>query len=257
MIAAAGVVVPARDEEDLLPACLRALDIALHRPDLSAIECHVVVVLDDCGDASADIARRSRGDSRSCGVLEVAHRNVGLARGAGIEELLVRLAHRDPRDIWIATTDADTRVPPDWLCDQIRLADAGSDVVVGTIAVDDWSEWPSEVRLGFERRYAIADDGTHMHVHGANLGFRASTYHAAGGMPGVPLAEDHGLLEVLSNAGAVVARTSGVPVVTSSRRQGRAPGGFADLLSSLVVSSAGAVAECSSSQPAVMPSGPI
>ena len=41
--------------------------------------------------------------------------NVGAARAAGMTELLRLTPGRDPAAIWLATTDADTVVPPGWL----------------------------------------------------------------------------------------------------------------------------------------------
>ena len=42
-------------------------------------------------------------------------RNVGAARAVGMAGLLRRTAATDPAAVWLATTDADTVVPPGWL----------------------------------------------------------------------------------------------------------------------------------------------
>ena len=67
-------------------------------------------------------------------------------------------------------------------------------------------------------------------MHGANLGFRASAYLRAGGFPAVPTAEDHALVAALTAAGSRVLRTRALTVVTSARREARAPHGFSDYL---------------------------
>ena len=105
--------------------------------------------------------------------------------------------------------------------------------MAGIVEVTDWSEQPDRVRRRFAAEYIIDPDGSHSHVHGANLGLRASTYVAAGGMPALALAEDHALLDAVIGVGAIVARTSAVRVTTSARRAGRAAGGFSDFLASL------------------------
>ena len=102
--------------------------------------------------------------------------------------------------MWLATTDADTLVPADWLVRHLRHAAAGWDAVVGTVTVTDWADHPPEVPPLFYEHYATAR-GTHSHVHGANLGFRAEAYLAAGGFSPSPTAEDHALVDALTAAG--------------------------------------------------------
>ena len=52
-LAVAGVVVPAHNEEDLLPACLAALQKAAGQ---ARIPVHLLVVADDCTDGTAAVA---------------------------------------------------------------------------------------------------------------------------------------------------------------------------------------------------------
>jgi hypothetical protein len=148
--------------------------------------------------------------------------------------VLSRTRQLAPADVWLATTDADTLVPPGWLSQHLHYADAGWDAVVGTVTVTDWAEHPPEVPPLFYQRYGNSQ-GTHPHVHGANLGFSARAYLAAGGFSPSPTAEDHALVESLRAAGATILRTTEVSVVTSARRQARAPRGFGHLLSTLAV----------------------
>lgn len=225
MIGAAGVIVPAHNEQDLLPACLTAVRRAARA--LRGIPVHLVVVADACRDQTARAARRG-----GASVLTIGAQSVGAARAAGVREVLRRTSHLDPADVWLATTDADTLVPACWLRQQARHAAQGWDVMVGTIRVADWSGYRPGTWSLFRRRY---DDGTglHSHVHGANLGFRASAYLAAGGFPAVPTAEDRALVAQLTAAGARVLRTRALPVVTSARREARAPHGFSRHLADL------------------------
>jgi hypothetical protein len=101
---------------------------------------------------------------------------------------------------------------PNGLVSAISLADAGWDVVLGTVSVADWDGHPPHVPDAFEQQYAFGL-GPHPHVHGANLGIRASAYLAAGGFPSLRTAEDHALLAAgcAGSLGSVCGVTVGVP----------------------------------------------
>lgn len=225
MIRSVGVVVPAHNEQDLLPSCLASLRRAARA--IRGVPVHLVVVADASRDQTAQVALR--GDAR---VLTIDARSVGAARAAGVREVLRQAAHLDPADIWVATTDADTLVPPGWLRAQFRYANRGWDAVAGTIRVADWSGQRPGVRALFHRRYGEGT-GVHSHVHGANLGFRAAAYLRAGGFPSVPTGEDRALVAALTAAGSRVLRTRALTVVTSARRAARAPHGFSEYLAKL------------------------
>ena len=107
MIEAAGVVIPAHNEQDLLPSCLAAVRRAARRV---AVPVHLVVVADACTDLTARLAR-----DHGATVIAVDARNVGAARRAGASHLLRRTRRLDPAAVWLATTDADTIVPRYWL----------------------------------------------------------------------------------------------------------------------------------------------
>lgn len=218
MIEAIGVIIPAHQEEALLPACLEACQVALRRVRALA-STKLVVALDACRDASATIAGEHG--------LAVEHRCVGRARAAGVDAVLASFG-AVPRDrLWLAMTDADSRVPPDWLEHQIALANGGAAAVAGTVLVDDWGDFPARHVTSYEEFYA-----THEHVHGTNLGVCADAYLAAGGFAPIATGEDVALWNALVATGAPLARTRAIPVVTSSRLAARAPDGFASFLRS-------------------------
>ncbi len=225
MIRSVGVVVPAHDEQDLLPGCLASLHRAARA--LRGARVHLVVVADRRRDRTVEVARRG-----GAAVVTIDSQRAGAARAAGVAEVLRRTSHLDPAEVWVATTDADTLVPPCWLRDQARYANRGWDAVAGTIRVADWSDRHPEARSLFRRRYGRGT-GPHPHVHGANLGFRAAAYLRAGGFPDVPTGEDRALVAALDAAGRRVLRTRALTVVTSARRDGRAPRGFGDYLAGL------------------------
>jgi hypothetical protein len=137
-----------------------------------------------------------------------------------------------PADVWLATTDADTLVPPSWLRRQLHYADRGWDAVAGTVRVTDWSGHRPAVRSLFHQRYA-AGAGPHPPVHGANLGFRASAYQSAGGFPDEPTAVSDVTSAWSSAVGSRVLHTGAVTVITSARCAARAPHGFSGYLRAL------------------------
>lgn len=230
MIRAVGVVVPAHNEQAALPSCLASVRWAMR--GLDGLPAHLVVVADACRDLTAGVARRA-----GAAVVAISARNVGAARAAGVREVLRRTAHLDPAEVWLATTDADTVVPARWLSRQVAYGNQGWDAVAGTVRVADWSGYRLETRLLFRDRYGTGT-GPHPHVHGANLGFRAAAYLRAGGFPAVPTGEDHALVAALSAAGGRIRRTRGLAVLTSGRREGRAPQGFSRYLADLDAASA-------------------
>lgn len=224
MIEAVGIVVPAHNEEGLLPACLRALRRAA---SLLSPPVYLLVVADACTDQTVASARA--GGARVAGIHA---RSVGVARAAGMAELIRLTADVRPAAVWLATTDADTVVPPHWLRRQLRYASQGWDVVLGTVSVADWEGHPPHVPAAFQAQYE-SGTGPHPHVHGANLGIRASAYLTAGGFRSVPTAEDHALLAAVTEAGCAVLQASDITVQTSARRLARAPAGFSHLLRTL------------------------
>jgi hypothetical protein len=222
-IEAVGVVVPARDEEALLPQCLDNLELAV-RAVLPLPVC-VVVVLDSCLDRSADVVAARPWVT----AVHIDAGNVGLARRAGTDEVLARYAGLVPESVWLATTDADSSVPGGWLSGQLALAADGWEAVVGTVSVADWSGHDPRVTRRWGESYRAVEH--HPHVHGANLGFTAAAYLEAGGWPALPAHEDVALLNRLKSRRIV--STATLPVVTSARRDPRAAGGFGDALSGL------------------------
>jgi glycosyltransferase involved in cell wall biosynthesis len=209
-----GVVVPAHDEEQHIGDCLQALRVATRCPRLNGEKVLLVVALDACTDQTLRIAR-------SWGVATVAveARNVGIARARGAQHALAAGAR------WLAFTDADSIVAPDWLSAQLAQR---SDAVCGTIEVRDWGSYGDTVRLRHAASYIDADG--HRHIHGANLGVTAEAYEGVGGFQPLVSSEDVALVEALRLNGASIAWSAAPRVVTSARRQFRAPGGFGEAL---------------------------
>lgn len=222
------VVVPARDEQERLPAALAALGAALDRWEEHHAQgtAAVVVAADRCDDATVAAALEARRADPRVHVLELpdpAPREAGVGRARAEGALRARELFPDvpAARLWLASTDADSRVPADWLLAQTTAAGPEGALVLGTV----------DVREGPLRQAWILDyrheDG-HPHVHGANLGLPWSLYEAAGGFPRVAEHEDVRLVEAVRALGeGEVVATDTTRVLTSSRLQGRTPGGFA------------------------------
>lgn len=234
-----GIVVPAHNEEGLIGNCLDALASAASHPMLLGETVEIVVVLDDCGDGTAHaVAQRAQraqrhgaggaGIAAPCTIiaLPVAFRQVGAARAAGAARLVEAGAR------WLAFTDADTMVQPDWLVQQLALE---VDVVCGTVAVEDWSPHAAHAaRLETHFAATYCDWDGHRHIHGANLGVSAAAYRSAGGFAPVACHEDVLLVAALERIRARFAWSAAPRVVTSARTDARARGGFGDTMLAIV-----------------------
>jgi len=221
------VVVPARNEEERLAQCLSSIRAAVKRlrAEHDGVRVRIVLVLDSCSDNSNAIASALTDVMR----VHCSFTNVGAARAAGVRWALCSLRGR-PERTWIASTDADSEVPETWLVDQVRLAERGWDVTLGGV-VPVRSELTEGQRNAWDASHpngAIAG-----HVHGANLGVRASAYLDSGGFGVGVEHEDARLVDTLRGVGARIVGLDGPPVITSGRSVGRSPGGYADYIAAL------------------------
>lgn len=204
------VIVPAHNEEEHITECVAALRMAARCPHLCGEQTLLIVVLDTCTDGTRHAVKQ-------LGVTTIATDacNVGAARALGAQLALAAGAR------WLAFTDADTQVDPNWLCAQLAQ---NSDAVCGTVAVKDWGSYGEAMRSHYAATYNDADG--HRHVHGANFGISAEAYEHTGGFQSLESSEDVALVRALENNGLNIAWSAAPRVFTSSRREYRAPGGF-------------------------------
>lgn len=215
------VVVPVRNEERLLGPCLSALAVAVDNAVRAGIRCEVRVVLDACTDGSAEVAAAHRFP-----VLRSHAARVGVARSVGVADALASLTGVPLERLWVATTDADSCVPPNWLTHQ-RALSRRADVYVGTVR-PDFADLTAAHRAEWLRTHIPGRPNGH--VHGANLGMRASVYLAAGGFAPIAEHEDVDLVARSRALGAAVTASDRADVLTSGRTEGRTPGGYAGFL---------------------------
>jgi glycosyltransferase involved in cell wall biosynthesis len=120
------VAVPVRDEEERLPACLRALARQRDRfgRPIPPIQVRVVVFANNCADQSASLAR-SLGKCSGLDVRVVEARSplatahAGAARRAAMDIAEAWLVEGGERDGVILTTDADSQVTPNWIAENL------------------------------------------------------------------------------------------------------------------------------------------
>ena len=248
------VAIPVKDEEDRLPACLRALAQQrdqLGRPIPPELV-RIVIFAKNCTDQSASLARRL-GESSLLDVRVVeaqlprAAAHAGNARRAAMDIAEAWLEEGGEREGVILTTDADSQVAPNWIAENIAAFAAGAEAVLGRIDLDGEGKFLPEA---LHRRGELEDtyEGLlteaswlldplehnqwphHATISGASLGVTRMAYCRVGRLPRVFLGEDKALIALLSRYDARIRYCPTVHVTTSGRTNGRAPGGVADAL---------------------------
>lgn len=220
------VVIPARDEEELLPRALASVARAGAR--LRAVRPSVTVsttvVADSCRDDTAAVAA-----AYGAVVVSADLGNVGAARRLGVDHATHGVGP-EPRQVWLANADADGVVPDHWLLAQLQLATAGFAMVVGTVV-------PAalDVTMALDSQWRSHHDLVegHAHVHGANLGLSLAAYRSVGGFAPLAAHEDVRLVAEVRARGWRWSATHATCVTTSGRRQGRTAEGFAAYLRDL------------------------
>lgn len=248
------VAIPVKNEAERLPACLRAFaeQKDAHGRPLAPSSFGVLIFANNCHDESAELARAlTAGAPFAVRIVEqrlpAASAHAGGARRAAMDLAGAWLEERMEIGGVILTTDADSRVPPNWIAANLAAFDDGADAVLGRIALDEEGDLlPAALhrRGGLESAYeesltelsALLDPlphnpwPYHATISGASLGVTLEAYRRVGGLPGVPLGEDKALVANLLKHDALLRFASDITVVTSGRLSGRAPGGVADTL---------------------------
>lgn len=242
------ICVPARDEAQRLPRLLHAL-AAQELPD-SVERIRVVIVANNCRDGTAAIVRAEQAGGAFPSLnLRVIERefppfeaHAGSARRAALDAGADWLEAEGASEGVLLTTDADARVPPDWIAANLAaLRDA--EIVGGQLVIEVEAPvapevaalnarieryWRSvravEERLDPQPHDPAPRHGDHT---GASLSLRASLYRAVGGLPAIPLGEDNALVARVQDQGGRLRHCPSVRVLVSDRIVGRAEGGMA------------------------------
>ena len=230
------VVVPARDEQDLIASSLLAMAA---QTSIEPYEYEVLLVLDACTDATAERAREVA-DAHPLfrlRLLDGPGLGSGHARRTGMDAACERLTRLDRLEGLIASTDADTVVAPDWLSVQLAATERGARAIGGRIQLGPGSlpqavlRWHSE--RGRSRHHKLLTDpdrlgaAEHWQFSGASLALTAETYARVGGLEPRATLEDEGLEQILRKERIPIERLLSVRATTSSRLEGRANQGLA------------------------------
>lgn len=232
------VVVPARDEEERIAACIHALA----RQASVGLRCYeVILVLDRTSDSTrARASRAALAAGLSLHVLEAARPGAGGARRTGMDAAFARLCAVGRRASGlIACTDADTRVDGRWLRTQLEAVAEGARAIGGRLELDEAESRELAPGVLAQRRRACEErlDAViastergrceHWNFSGASMAVTADTYAAVGRIEPLPALEDATFERALVDRGVPIDRLSAVSVTTSARRRGRASHGLA------------------------------
>jgi glucosyl-3-phosphoglycerate synthase len=233
----ASVVVPARDEERLVPRCLEALAA---QTAVGADQYEVLLVLDRCTDGTAEaaLAAATHRPELRLHLLDGPGRGVGHARRLGMDTACERLRALGRPGGLVASTDADSVVDRDWVAAQLGLAAGGARAIGGRIDIlaEDAAALPptalaareQSIRHRVERARAREPLGAdHGHFSGASMALTAEAYGHVGGLEPRRALEDEALARALERHGVPILRSDSVRVRTSGRTVGRAPRGLA------------------------------
>lgn len=215
------VVVPARNEAATVGAALRSIGDAVAH---AGVPGWIVVVDDDSCDGTAEVAAATlaaRPVLRTT-VLRGRHGRASSARQAG-----VRAVASLPGSAILLSTDADSVVGPDWVRRHLDHHDRGAVAVAGV--VDLLHDGDPDLRRRWAEDYGstLHPDGSHPHVHAANLSVRLDRLRAVGGFGSAARAEDIDLWRRMRAAGEAPVHDSSIVVRTSARLTGRVEHGFA------------------------------
>ena len=228
------VVVPARDEEARVGACLDALAAQTVALDSFA----VVVVLDACRDATEQVvASRARDTSLELVTIRGLGAGPGWARRLGMDLACALLLGRGDGSGLIANTDADTRTAPDWLVRQLQHVGRGARVIAGLIELDELeaaalgdgvlAHRARNAKIRLDAVHGRDPTAGHHHFGGASFSVTVDAYRAVGGLEPVAELEDAAFERRLVAHGLPVLRAADVRVRTSARLRGRVPRGLA------------------------------
>lgn len=242
------VAIPVCNEAGRIGACLTSLAAQI---GIGVGELGVVLFLNNCTDDTANqVAALRPSLPIAVRVIEqdFAGANAGWARRSAMESAAAWLEEGAASNGVILTTDADSRVPADWVARNLAAIADGADAVAGRITLDeaDAARLPAALhaRGALEGAYeALLTElqaridplpydpwPRHWTTSGASLAVRLSAYRQVGGMPPLAVSEDRAFVSSLLSSDARVRHNPDILVVTSGRLDGRAPGGAADTM---------------------------
>ena len=243
------IAIPAKNEAAELEGCLQALAQQTGLPSVPSWLHGAVLCLNNCTDDSADVARLlAKALPFPVHAIEVELPPSQAYAGTARRMAMDRAAELAGTDGVILTTDADSRVAPDWLARNLAALRLGADAVAGRAEIEpqgaalipahlhamDARECAYAALLDEIRSILDPDPADpwprHDEHSGASIAVTVQAYRRAGGMPAVRLGEDRAFFDALRRIDARIRHDPSVRVVVSARLEGRAPGGMADTI---------------------------
>ncbi len=256
----ASVILPAKNEEELLPSALQALaeQRDLNGSALSSKYYEIILLINNTTDRSSEIAYSFRRLYPSLRlhvverVFDKSHAHAGHVRRLLMDAACQRI--ESVGGAVILSTDADTRVAPNWIAQNMAAIALGSEAVGGRVVL-----LPSEQEvLGAEARKiyrydhlyrrlvcwveACCDPVPHdcwprHHQHfGASLAITPRAYRTSGRLPPRRYLEDVAFYDALIRHDIRIRHSNTVRVFTSGRITGRARLGLSRQLADLELS---------------------
>jgi hypothetical protein len=241
---AAIIGIPVKNEQEYIGDCLRALSSQTGKHSYG-----LVLLLNNCTDETPAIVNHFAATlpipiSVIAIELPTQMANSGYSRRISMEKAAL-LAH--PGAV-LMTTDADGRVPDNWVEANLTILSRGIDAVAGRAELDptDAAKIPQalhdddarECRYGqlLDEIYMLLDPDPadpwprHNEHSGASIAVTLEAYRKAGGMPVVSPGEDRAFVEALKKTDARIRHAPEIAVTVSGRISGRAIGGMADTI---------------------------
>ena len=214
----------------------------------------VILLLNNCTDASRSLADRFRSDHPQF-PLHVADRwftgaqaNIGYVRKLLMDEAQDRLTRVRKKYQLMLSTDADTEVASDWVAQNLAEAQRGAEAIGGRIKLfgRDYAQLDPQTRAVHIRdeRYRLLaswfedycdplahDRWPRHHQHfGASFAVQPEVYRCVGGLPPADRLEDVAFYELLLRQDVKFRHSPDVCVYTSGRLEGRAAVGLSEQL---------------------------
>ncbi len=237
------VAIPVKNEAERIGDCLRALALQRGAPPIE-----VVLLLNGCTDDSAARVRALTPTLPMRVHAVERHLPAGRAGAGHARRLAMAHAARLAPEGVLLTTDADGRVPPDWVALKLAALAQGADAIAGQAIIDpveallipaalhEDDARECEYAALLDRIAALVDPDPadpwprHSEHSGASIAVTTRAYRAAGGIAALPLGEDRAFFEALRRIDARIRHAPEIRVTVSGRIEGRAEGGMADTM---------------------------
>ncbi len=246
------VVVPARNEEELLPSALRSLaeQRTLDGKSLPHELYEVILLINNTSDRSTQIANSFRRlyPTFRLHVIErlfsKSQAHIGHVRRLLMDEACRRLEAVGGMDAAILSTDADSQVAPNWISANLNELAGGAEAVGGRIVIlpceQDLLDPATRTLHRYDhlyRRFVSWIEHRfdpephdpwprHHHHYGASLAVPPQIYKAAGRLPLRRYFEDLAFHDALIQHDIRLRHSNRVKVFTSARLSGRARSGY-------------------------------